>query len=348
MGKKLAEQWPPLAIEGTSKSNGAVTIATASGTQKIAKVETQSQTTDGRVEPVDAQWKLDFPTEPSPKWLNLFASNHMAAKGMNLNYVVPIVKNGEKIIELSKKEVNRATEEWKQALVIYVVGESPTIAAIERYLATYMNNVSKPKIYYHNNDYLLVKFASMDDRNDLLYSRPHILNNRPIILKARSANFDLNKEDIVQLWEDLRLVVENAQMPTLCMGDFNAMLNETDRLNGSPVQEGEIKNFVDFLPDTHMTELKKNGSDYTWKNGHTCCRIDRAIVNAEWKRHMSMLEVMILTPGISDYSPLSLELGGEIKSSSNTSKFFNCLVEHHEFISKVIEAWEIEHRSGLK
>lgn len=59
-------------------------------------------------------------------------------------------------------------------------------------------------------------------------------------------------------------------MPTLCMGDFNAMLNETDRLNGSPLQEGEIKDFVDFLPDTHMIELKKNGSDYTWKNGqHT-------------------------------------------------------------------------------
>ncbi|PHU02638.1 hypothetical protein BC332_27889 [Capsicum chinense] len=94
-------------------------------------------------------------------------------------------------------------------------------------------------------------------------------------------------QDIVQLWEDLRLVVENAQMPTLCMGDFNAMLNETDRLNGSPVQEGEIKDFVDFLPDTHMTDLKKNGSDYTWTNGHTCCRIDRAIVNAEWMTHVN-------------------------------------------------------------
>ncbi|PHU02637.1 hypothetical protein BC332_27888 [Capsicum chinense] len=99
-------------------------------------------------------------------------------------------------------------------------------------------------------------------------------------------------------------------MPILCMGDFNAMLNETDRLNGSPVQEGEIKDFVDFLPDTHMIELKKNGSDYTWKNGHTCSRIDRAIVNAKWMTHMSMLEVMILTPGISDHSILSLELGG--------------------------------------
>lgn len=96
---------------------------------------------------------------------------------MNINYVAPIVKNGEKVIELSKEEVNRATEEWKQALILYVVGESPTMAAIERYIALQMNTVSKPKVYYHSDDYFLVKFVSMDDRNELLYSGPHMLNN---------------------------------------------------------------------------------------------------------------------------------------------------------------------------
>lgn len=45
---------------------------------------------------------------------------------------------------------------------------------------------------------------------------------------------------------------------------------------------------------------------------------------------------------------LKLGIGCKIKSSFNTSKFFNCLAEHHEFISKVIEAWEIERKSGLK
>ncbi|KAM3287234.1 hypothetical protein P3S67_020664 [Capsicum chacoense] len=81
------------------------------------------------------------------------------------------------------------------------------------------------------------------------------------------------------------------------MGDFNAMLNETDRLNGSPVQEGEIKDFVDFLVGAHMTELKTVGRDYTWTNGHTYSRIDHAVVNAEWIVHMSMLEVVILPQG---------------------------------------------------
>ncbi|PHU04274.1 hypothetical protein BC332_25096 [Capsicum chinense] len=255
MGKKLVQQWSPLVVEDTLKFSGTVTIATASETQKIARVDIQSQTMG----------------EPAPKW-----SNRMAAKDMNLNYVASNVK------------------------------ESPTIAAIERYLATHMNNVSKPKVYYHNDDYFLVKFASMDDHNELLYSGPHILNNRPIILKAWSVDFELNKEDRVQLREDLRLVMAKTQMPTLF------------------------------------------GRDYSWTNGHTYSRIDHAVVNAEWIVHMSMLEVVILPPGISDHSPLSLELGGEIRSSSNTFRFFNCLAEHPEFLSKVTEAWKVEHRSGLK
>ncbi|KAG5576040.1 hypothetical protein H5410_056174 [Solanum commersonii] len=102
------------------------------------------------------------------------------AKGMSLNYVNPIMRNGEHVIELKKEEIEKATEKWKQALILYVVGESPTIAAIERYIALQVNTVSKPKVYYHNDGYFLVKFASVDDRNEVLYSRPHMLNNKPI------------------------------------------------------------------------------------------------------------------------------------------------------------------------
>ncbi|KAH0714889.1 hypothetical protein KY284_007794 [Solanum tuberosum] len=126
----------------------------------------------------------------------------MSAKGMSLNYVNPIMRNGEHVIELKKEEIEKAMEEWKQALILYVVGESPTIAAIERYIALQVNTVSKPKVYYHNDGYFLVKFASVDDRNEVLYSGPHMLNNKSIIVKVWSAEFDFNKEvlQIVPIW----------------------------------------------------------------------------------------------------------------------------------------------------
>ncbi|MCD7446936.1 hypothetical protein HAX54_018907, partial [Datura stramonium] len=93
---------------------------------------------------------------------------------MSLNYVAPVMKNEEKAIELNIDEVDKVIKEWKQTLILCIVGESPTTRAIERYIAT--------------------QFASLDDRNELLYSGPHMLHIKPIIVKIWSADFDFNKE----------------------------------------------------------------------------------------------------------------------------------------------------------
>lgn len=65
-----------------------------------------------------------------------------------------------------------------------------------------MNTSSKPEVYYHNDGYFLVRFASLDDKNELLYSEPHMLNNQPIIIKVWSAKFDSNKEVLqtIPIW----------------------------------------------------------------------------------------------------------------------------------------------------
>ncbi|KAG5620750.1 hypothetical protein H5410_005968 [Solanum commersonii] len=72
--------------------------------------------------------------------------------------------------------------------------DSPTVAAIERYIALQVNTISRPEVYYHNDGYFLVRFSSLDDRNEVLYSGPHMLNNKPIIVKVWSADFNFNKE----------------------------------------------------------------------------------------------------------------------------------------------------------
>ncbi|KAH0664989.1 hypothetical protein KY285_026195 [Solanum tuberosum] len=152
-GQDSMEQWPPLP---TKK----VTINTIGTTQKEANGNKESQ---GEIRSSQGSGIEDLKeVEPKKKWVNFFNSNRLSAKGMNLSYITPVMKNGEKVIELKKEEIDKATEEWKQALILYVVGESPTIAAMER--------------------------------NEVLYSGPHMLNNRPIIVKVWSPEFDFNKE----------------------------------------------------------------------------------------------------------------------------------------------------------
>ncbi|KAH0685680.1 hypothetical protein KY290_017198 [Solanum tuberosum] len=137
------------------------------------------------------------------------------------------MKNGEKVIELKKEEIDKATEEWKEALILYVVGESPTIAAMKMYIALQVNTV--------------MRFANWDDRNEALYSGPHLLNNRPIIVKVWSLEFDFNKEVLqtVPIW------VKYPNLP-LCCWSMDSLSRISSGL-GEPLYADECTAKVDRI-----------------------------------------------------------------------------------------------------
>lgn len=105
-----------------------------------------------------------------------------------------MIKNGEKVVELDNTEVDRETTKWKHAIVLYVVGDSPSIGALDRFIISQWNFVTKPKIYFHNDGYFVVKFNNVKDRDDVLMSGPHTIRNKYIIVKAWSPNFDFDTE----------------------------------------------------------------------------------------------------------------------------------------------------------
>ncbi|XP_075092189.1 uncharacterized protein LOC142172463 [Nicotiana tabacum] len=124
---------------------------------------------------------------------------------MNLKFVAPMIKNGEKVVELDNTEVDRETTKWKHAIVLYVVGDSPSIGALDRFINAQWNFVTKPKIYFHNDRYFVVKFNSVEDRDVVLMSGPHTIRNKPIIVKAWSPNFDFDIEVLqtIPIWVKL-------------------------------------------------------------------------------------------------------------------------------------------------
>ncbi|KAG5605985.1 hypothetical protein H5410_027477 [Solanum commersonii] len=89
---------------------------------------------------------------------------------MKLNYVTSTIRNGERIMELCKEDVELERLRWKHALMLYVVGADPTITAIGRYIAAQWNYIAKPKVFYHNDGYFLVRFGRFEDRDEMLCS----------------------------------------------------------------------------------------------------------------------------------------------------------------------------------
>ncbi|XP_070001910.1 uncharacterized protein [Nicotiana sylvestris] len=85
---------------------------------------------------------------------------------------------------------------------MYVVGNTPTIGSIERFVAAQWGKVRKPKVLYHSDGYFTILMHIVEEGDEVLMNVPYIMNNRPVILKAWAERFDFNEEVLktIPLW----------------------------------------------------------------------------------------------------------------------------------------------------
>ena len=58
----------------------------------------------------------------------------MSSKGMRLSFVAPSIIDGSITAKLDKREIERMNKQWENALVMDVVGQNPTITAMNAYV----------------------------------------------------------------------------------------------------------------------------------------------------------------------------------------------------------------------
>ncbi|KAG5581215.1 hypothetical protein H5410_051842 [Solanum commersonii] len=102
--------------------------------------------------------KLSMPEKtPEKPWTNLFATNRMAARGINLTYIAPIIVDGEKVVEILAEDLAEDDVKWKPSVVVYVVGTAPSIGVMERFILGQGNFSSKLVVLYHTDGYFVVR-----------------------------------------------------------------------------------------------------------------------------------------------------------------------------------------------
>ncbi|XP_070002865.1 uncharacterized protein LOC142165884 [Nicotiana tabacum] len=126
----------------------------------------------------------------------------MAAKGMYLIIIPPTIQDGIKKVQLQQEVMEPENMKWQKAVILYVIGESPSIGAMERFKTSQWNFAAKPIVSYHNEGYFVILFSSIKDKNEVLYSGPHTMGAKPLILKSWSADFNLYNEVLktIPLW----------------------------------------------------------------------------------------------------------------------------------------------------
>lgn len=111
-----------------------------------------------------------------------------------------------------------------------------------------------------------------------------------------------------ELWQTLKQLASNIQMPWVVFGDFSTTLHYEESVKeGKPVAE-DTSELAEVVDQCGLQDLKSTGVFLTWCNKHEgesrmYAKLDRILVNDVWIQELNWLSAHFLNPGISDHAP---------------------------------------------
>ncbi|GAV83447.1 hypothetical protein CFOL_v3_26894 [Cephalotus follicularis] len=105
-----------------------------------------------------------------------------------------------------------------------------------------------------------------------------------------------------------------------------------------------MEDFNSTIRATELEDLKTTGLNFTWNNMRSgpaaiSKKLDRAMGNWQWFNCFGDSFVHVHNPGISDHSPLSIQLMQQVRTTGRPFKFLNLWADHPDFSILVREEW---------
>ena len=161
------------------------------------------------------------------------AHSKISDKGMGLKFVSPTVIDGVSIAKFEKYEVVKMNEIWMNAVIVYVVGQNPTLTALKSYIMTNWNLGVEPQMFKHEEGYFVVKMGSRESRDIVVFAGPHLFYGKPMIIKPWTANFNFRNEvlKVIPIW------IKLPNLPLNCWSEDS--LSRIGSLIGVPLYADE-------------------------------------------------------------------------------------------------------------
>lgn len=143
--------------------------------------------------------------------------NHtLRKKGRPLSYIAPQLKQGgTPTAQLQFSKIENEGRKWKNAVIFYVIGETPTISYLTTYLQKQCELVGWFDIFYHNEGYFIIRFEHGVDRDKLLFEGLYMIASRPTIVNEWVAGFCFEKEVL----KEIPLWIRLPKLPLSCWSD---------------------------------------------------------------------------------------------------------------------------------
>ncbi|XP_019248742.1 PREDICTED: uncharacterized protein LOC109228008 [Nicotiana attenuata] len=146
------------------------------------------------------------------------------------------------------------------------------------------------------------------------------------------------------LWHDLQQIGGQTQIPWLISGDFNNLLTTDDR-QGQLVTASEVQEFKQCISNMQLTPLRTKGCFFTWCNkqdahARVYSKIDWAFGNFKWTKDYGHVEADCLEPGVSDHSPILVQVWKRRTIHPKPFKLYMVTMEHKDFRPMVDRIWQ--------
>ncbi|GLT46247.1 hypothetical protein SLA2020_200180 [Shorea laevis] len=148
-----------------------------------------------------------------------------------------------------------------------------------------------------------------------------------------------------KLWQELRTLFPYFKGPWVIAGDFNDVMDQSEKFGGAPINQHRVQAFSSCMNDCQMLDLGFIGGRFTWVNmqpdGQVIReRLDRVWCNTDWKLYFPEASVFHLPRVHSDHNPILLDLEPSKQSCGKRpfrlEKFW---VDHPEFQNLVQVCW---------
>ncbi|XP_075101769.1 uncharacterized protein LOC142177202 [Nicotiana tabacum] len=148
------------------------------------------------------------------------------------------------------------------------------------------------------------------------------------------------------LWEHVHHMSIGCQFPWIIMGDFNAVLQQENKIGGNQVAFSEVVDYQECLDKCTLMELPNNGYKYSWSDKHgtsrICSKIDWVFVSGEWIDTMPQCKTHALPKGVSDHYPCVVEMTQALARKEKAFRYCDIWSKHPDFIHIVEEGWAMQ------
>lgn len=164
---------------------------------------------------------------------------------------------------------------------------------------------------------------------------------------AIHATFTYGEPDYTKrqaIWNELSLLHPDPESPWFLTGDFNEIIDNSEKNGGPERAEGTFCAFRTFLSENRLFDLKHSGSFLSWRgkrHSHLVqCRLDRSMSNINWTELFPSCRSLYLKYEGSDYRPLLSFLDTKRRRGHKIFRYDRQLKENTEFKALVKDIWD--------